>query len=336
MRVVVRLGVAWFATICGVVVAFLLLLGMPAEAEKCSPSGPAVRVDVKTLPQGSVAGYSGVQLENAALIMNAAQALGLDRKAQTIGVMTAMGESSLKVLGHGDQAGPDSRGLFQQRAEGWGSLSDRMDPTISATNFFKALMRVENWHELEPTEAAHQTQNNADPNHYAPRWQPAVSVVEALAGVSVIRSDPGARNPSCGAAAPAPAGGGGWIRPSSGPLTSPFGMRWGREHKGVDLGAPCSAPILAASSGVVSTAGPVAGYGNLITIDHGSGVVTAYAHMENTGVLVHAGQQVSAGAEIGKVGSAGHSTGCHLHFEVRVNGEPVDPAPFMAEREVTV
>lgn len=75
--------------------------------------------------------------------MNAAAALGLDARAQAVGVMTAMGESSLLVLEYGDVAGPDSRGLFQQRANGaWGSYADRMDPTISATNLFRALLRV--------------------------------------------------------------------------------------------------------------------------------------------------------------------------------------------------
>lgn len=145
----------------------------------------AAVVDPSSVPQGPVAGYGHEQLVNAAHIMAAGAELGLSLRDQQIGVMTAMGESSLKVLDYGDSAGPDSRGLFQQRANGaWGSLSDRMDPFISATNFFNALMRVPGREDLEPTIVAHQTQRNADPYHYERYWQPAVEVVAALAGTT--------------------------------------------------------------------------------------------------------------------------------------------------------
>ena len=81
---------------------------------------------------------------------------------------TAIGESTLRVLDHGDQAGPDSRGLFQQRDNGaWGTYEDRMDPYRSATNFLKALKKIENRDSLSITEAAHRVQGNANPNHYA-------------------------------------------------------------------------------------------------------------------------------------------------------------------------
>ena len=142
-----------------------------------------VRIDPAGVPAGPVAGYRGEQLANAAAIVNAGEALGLDTCAQTIGVMTAMGESSLRVLDRGDAVGPDSRGLFQQRANGaWGSYADRMDPTTSAVNFFRALQEVPDWHALPPTLAAHRTQRNADPQHYARYWDAAVEVVTALAG----------------------------------------------------------------------------------------------------------------------------------------------------------
>src|SRR3712207_5748235 len=96
-----------------------------------------------TTSSAPVAGYSGVQLDNARAILGAGHELGLSLRDQTIGVMTAMGESSLRVLDHGDKAGPDSRGLFQQRDNGaWGTLAQRMDPGASATSFFTALQRV--------------------------------------------------------------------------------------------------------------------------------------------------------------------------------------------------
>lgn len=146
----------------------------------------ASQVNTGNLPAGPIAGYSGTQLVNAAAIMNAAASLGLSVQAQRIGVAVAMGESSLTVLDRGDAAGPDSRGLFQQRANGaWGSLADRMDPTISATNFFKALQKVSGWEGMTLTEAAHAVQGNADPNHYAKFEKPANEVVSALSGLDL-------------------------------------------------------------------------------------------------------------------------------------------------------
>ena len=126
-----------------------------------------------------VAGYSGDQLTNAVDIMNAATAAGLDTHAQTLGVMTAMGESSLLNLDHGDVAGPDSRGLFQQRAS-WGTLADRMNPSTAAGLFFQRLQGVPEWQTLTPTAAASRVQINADPNHYTPYFAPATAVVTAL------------------------------------------------------------------------------------------------------------------------------------------------------------
>jgi hypothetical protein len=129
----------------------------------------------------SVAGYRGDQLANAAAIVDAGRAMGLSERDVTIGVMTAMGESGLKVIDHGDAAGPDSRGLFQQRDNGaWGTYAERMDPTASATSFFKALAGIEARDAMTPTAVAHAVQRNADPNHYAKYWAPAVEVVKTL------------------------------------------------------------------------------------------------------------------------------------------------------------
>jgi murein DD-endopeptidase MepM/ murein hydrolase activator NlpD len=124
----------------------------------------------------------------------------------------------------------------------------------------------------------------------------------------------------------APAAGGlSW--PVSGPVTSPFGMRWGRLHTGIDIGAPTGTPIHAAASGRVIIAGWVSGYGNLTVLDHGGGLATAYAHQ--SGFAVGAGAEVARGDVIGYVGCTGHCFGPHLHFEVRVNGTPVDPLGYL-------
>jgi len=188
------------------VLCLLVFVGIVAEEEAnaCTPLGgstilQAVSIDPAEVPKGPIAGYGHGQLVNAAHIMKAAGDLGLSRRDQQIGVMTAMGESGLQVLDHGDQVGPDSRGLFQQRANGaWGSLADRMDPHISATNFFKALAAITDRDTLEPTIVANRVQGNADPYHYRAYWAPAVQVVDALAGITSSTVVPAAATSTTG------------------------------------------------------------------------------------------------------------------------------------------
>ncbi len=117
-------------------------------------------------------------------------------------------------------------------------------------------------------------------------------------------------------------------------VTSPFGYRpdpfLGRPalHPGVDLVQAYGAEIHATGAGKVIHAGPMGGYGNMVEIDHGDGVATRYGHMSQ--VLVEEGQEIKPGALIGKIGSTGRSTGPHLHYEVRIDGEAVDPSRFLA------
>jgi murein DD-endopeptidase MepM/ murein hydrolase activator NlpD len=119
----------------------------------------------------------------------------------------------------------------------------------------------------------------------------------------------------------------GLIWPVNGPVTSPFGYRWGRLHAGIDIGVGYGTPIHAAASGTVVLAGWTGGYGNYTCIDHGGGLATCYAHQSS--YAVSAGAHVSQGQVIGYVGSTGHSFGAHLHFEVRINGTPVDPLGYL-------
>jgi murein DD-endopeptidase MepM/ murein hydrolase activator NlpD len=119
----------------------------------------------------------------------------------------------------------------------------------------------------------------------------------------------------------------GFIWPVSGPVTSPFGWRWGRMHEGIDIAVPYGTPVHAAAAGQVIYAGWMGGYGNLVVIDHGGGMATAYGH--NTSIVVGVGSSVSQGQVVAYSGSTGHSTGPHVHFEVRVNGTPVDPMGYL-------
>ncbi len=119
----------------------------------------------------------------------------------------------------------------------------------------------------------------------------------------------------------------GFIWPVNGPVVSPYGMRWGRLHAGIDIAASSGTPIHAAASGRVVYAGWMGGYGYLVAIDHGRGLATAYAHQSS--VAAGVGQTVSQGQVIGYVGCTGHCFGPHLHFEVRINGSPVDPMGYL-------
>jgi len=118
-----------------------------------------------------------------------------------------------------------------------------------------------------------------------------------------------------------------FINPAAGSLSSTFGARWGRLHSGLDIAAPYGTAISASDSGTISFAGSASGYGLLIKIDHGNGIETRYGHCSK--LLVRAGDKVLQGDTIGLVGSTGRSTGNHCHFEIRINGNAVDPAPYV-------
>jgi murein DD-endopeptidase MepM/ murein hydrolase activator NlpD len=128
-------------------------------------------------------------------------------------------------------------------------------------------------------------------------------------------------------AGPIRQGSGGYIWPVNGPVVSPFGMRWGRLHAGVDIAVPAGTAIRAAASGTVAIAGWMGGYGQYTCVQHGGGIATCYAHQSSIGVSV--GQKVHQGQVIGAAGCTGHCFGDHLHFEVRVNGTPVDPMGYL-------
>lgn len=145
------------------------------------------------------------------------------------------------------------------------------------------------------------------------------------------------------AAAPAaPSGGGyigyqGWAVPVQGWISDGFGTRSSpcpgctSYHEGADLATSCHTPIHAAHGGTVEYAGWYGGYGNFVLINNGGGIETAYGHIWTGQTYVVSGQRVVAGETIARVGSTGHSTGCHLHFEVRRNGYPINPITFMRQ-----
>lgn len=168
--------------------------------------------------------------------------------------------------------------------------------------------------------------------------QEAASEAEALSRVSsqLAAQIQSSQQPVRSASSPAPSSAAavstvpsssGLIWPVSGPVTSGFGWRWGRMHEGIDIGAGAGTSVRAAASGIVIYAAWMGGYGNLVIVDHGGGLATAYAHL--SGYAASSGSHVGQGQTVGYVGCTGHCFGPHLHFEVRVNGSAVDPLGYL-------
>ncbi len=164
----------------------LLILGLvTARGEEYCVEQP------QEFPALGVHGWRGEQLENAAIIVRTADGMDLERDAQVLGVMAAMGESSLRNIDFGDWetsgvTNPDgsrttSIGLFQQQ-EWWGTVEERMDPATAAARFFARLRTIPGWQDLPPSHAIHRVQINSDSEHYAPFQDDAIAVVEALSG----------------------------------------------------------------------------------------------------------------------------------------------------------
>ncbi|MHA7306591.1 M23 family metallopeptidase [Arthrobacter sp. TMN-49] len=334
------------------VMAFVLLLG-GSSAASGTCDVPGVSVDGSKLPE-SVGAFKGEQLKNAALIMDAAKKLGLPLAGQIIGVQAAIGESSLKVVDYGDGAGPDSRGLFQQRDNGaWGSYSDRMNPTISATNFFKAMQKIDGWESLEPTIAIHRTQGNQDPNHYTKFRAQAVEIVQALSGAKV---EGGVCTPPGGSVVGDLTGK--WVNPLPGSeISSPYGPRGAVGsiggvladfHYGIDFSTPGSAGTVYAVTDmkivVASDVDGGTGAGTHVKAQTLDGKLTiAMYHMQTGSLRVKVGDTVAAGSPIGIEGATGNVTGRHLHLEFFTGRFPdpwvptnptTDPLPILKSKGV--
>ncbi|ABM10455.1 MULTISPECIES: M23 family metallopeptidase [Paenarthrobacter] len=342
------------AFLAGFLVVILDGGNSPAQAAESCVAPAGVSEDGSAQAEG-VPGFDDEQLKNAAAIMRAAKSLGLPVSAQLLGVQAAIGESTLRALDHGDGAGPDSRGLFQQRDNGaWGSYSDRMDPTISATNFFKALQRVEGWETLEPSRAINRVQRNADPNHYTQFRTQAAGLVRALGGEKAVGVDPSGTCPAAGNTVVGDLEGN-WVHPLPGStLTSGYGPRptpagtinLGNFHYGVDLSTPGTPGTIVAVTDmkIVKTRETDGAYGTGLTGQTTDGKLTiAMFHMEAGSVRVKEGDTVAAGTPLGTEGATGNVTGRHLHMEFFA-GTPsnptasvnptVDPTPILKEKGI--
>lgn len=184
---IIAVGAISLGIIVAVVIVFEIVL-----PRQITPSGPdsvplqpacpmaaSIVVDGFSVPAGPVAGYCQPQLAIAADIIAAGISSNAPLAAEEIAVMTAIGESSLRNVNYGDNAGPDSRGIFQQRTN-WGSLANRMNPYLAARAFYGRLLELPGWQSMTPTQAAHIVQGNADADYYTQFYSRAVVLVDEL------------------------------------------------------------------------------------------------------------------------------------------------------------
>lgn len=363
MRVPVRLlrrarsrRVLLLAAVAGVILCWcsgLFVVAVIGAVGDSAAQDPALIACQGALGRGDPAAIESLdqeQLDNGTLIVEVGVGMEIVPRAWVIAVATAMQESGLRNLDHGDR---DSLGLFQQRPSmGWGSPEQIMDPEYATTKFYERLLQVPGWEQLPLTEAAQAVQRSAYPDAYAKHEPLAVAVVNLVAGgaAGAAAFDGDLRCAGVGEITAA-----GWTRPAPGPVWSGFRTASRPDHYGIDIGAPRRSEIRAAADGVVTLVAcnatrdgapyscdvdgspSVAGCGWYVNIRHGS-VVTRYCH-QLTRPSVSVGEQVAAGQVIGLVGSSGRSSGPHLHFEVELhpaggNRVQTDPIAFLAARGI--
>jgi murein DD-endopeptidase MepM/ murein hydrolase activator NlpD len=269
---------------------------------------------------------SSEQRRNAAVIISVGRSLGASGRDILIAIMAALQESGLRNLNYGDR---DSIGMFQQR-NAWGTRGARLNPVMSARMFFlggaagqRGLLDFSGRHRWSLTQAAQRVQVSAYPNAYAKHEGTARSLL-GMRGVSIRGGGGG--------------GGGGFMRPVSGGgrITNPFGKPNARYisgyHTGVDFPGRVGTPVMASGNGTVIRVASGGKYGNRVEISHAGKLYTLYAHLQRSTVRV--GQQVKAGQLIGYIGTTGHSSGPHLHFEFRQGANryrnTVDPMRFLS------
>lgn len=281
---------------------------------------------------GPVAGLDAAQAANGRVVAATATARG-GNQAALIALMTAMDESSLLVKGNpndpatmgfpsqGVSTDLTSAGLFAQQTW-WGTAAQRMDPVASTNLFLDRLLSLSGWSTMLPWVAAQavQASGTASGANYLAQLPIAQSILTVITGTPAAMSCGGSGAGVLGMP----------VTPGT-PVTQEFHPRGGPlpYHPGIDFGVPCGSPIYAALAGTISQEQTVAqsgGYGNRIVVDHGSvrGVAlsTTYNHLTS---FVAGPGPVTAGELIGISGTTGNSTGCHLHFEVRINADPINP-----------
>lgn len=292
------------------------------------------------------------QVGYVATLTSVASEMEVPLRGMTIALMTALRESTLQNLANvnvpeslelphdGVGADHDSVGIVQQRGN-WGSVSDRLTIEYAWRAFFggpegpnggtpAGLLDIPGWEQMGLGEAAQAVQVSAYPDGFTGWEETATSILRTLtAGCSHLGAGYGDVSAD------------GWTRPTEGSIGSGYGPRGTicangmcspGTHNGVDIVNGYGTPIVAAAAGTVTMSGYAYMGGNQIIINHGGGIQTLYAHMQQ--LVAQVGQTVQPGEVIGYMGATGLATGSHLHYTVYVDGSTVDPVPFMAARGV--
>jgi len=330
-------GIIAIVLVACIGVPMLLISAVLGGSGGCTPTYP------NASGQPGIGRWDREQVSIAATIVHVGLAKGVPRWGWVVALATAMQESGLRNLPHlGNNNDHDSIGVFQQRpSQGWGTPQQLADPAYQAGKFYDKLLTIPGWQQMPLTEAAQAVQVSAYGSEYAKWTGDAVQLADALASGNANASPEAGGY--CGATGP-------WTQPVLAPVVSAFRTRERPGHDGVDLGAPRGTPIRAASAGTVAIVRcnvipeshgcdqdghpeNVKGCGWYVDLEHAGGIVTRYCHML-THPYVAVGDKVVAGQVLGLVGSSGHSSGPHLHYEVHVNGghdesSAIDPEPFM-------
>jgi murein DD-endopeptidase MepM/ murein hydrolase activator NlpD len=309
-------------------------IGAHTGASDSAAEEPATSACVLATSTVTATDLDDEQVSNARTIIAIGKSLGVPARGWVIAIATALQESGLRNLDYGDR---DSLGLMQQRPSmGWGTAAQVQDPAYAARAFFggptsptsnPGLLSVPGWQQMSLWQAAQTVQRSAFPTAYADHEPLATEIVHRLTGTTA----------GC-----APLAIGPWRPPvpSGYVLTSSFGWRTSPTrggadfHTGQDFARPEGSPVTAVSNGVVVYTGWSGGYGSLIRVRHANGVESWYAHLST--IDVNVGDDVRAGDQLGAVGSTGNSTGPHLHLEIRVDDQPVDPMPWLARKGVNL
>jgi murein DD-endopeptidase MepM/ murein hydrolase activator NlpD len=300
----------------------------------------------------SVKDLSEAQTRNAAIIIKVGADMKVPPRGWVIAIGTALQESRLINLPHlGSQNDHDSVGLFQQRpSQGWGTPQQLRNPEYASRRFYGKLVNIRGWQRMALTVAAQRVQRSAFPDAYAKHERLATDVVNTLADGAARSVGDGVKH-RC--TLPGEISASGWTAPVLAPIVSGFRTSSRPGHDGVDLGAKRGTEIWAAAAGIVTHiecdtdprppyscnrdgSPSTPGCGWYLEITHANNVITRYCHMLRRPFVRH-GQTVAAGDVVGVVGTSGHSSGPHLHFEVhrygdRSSGGAVDPADFMKDQ----
>lgn len=323
--------------------------------------GGLTQVSASTNDVDPAAGLSPQQTRNAAVIVSVGKQLGVGQRGIVVALATASQESGFRNYandGLGGDLAPEQRGvgrsmelpheavgtdhgsigIYQQQWPWWGSMSELMDPALSARKFYEKLRTVPGWQSMPVTRAAQAVQRSAYPDAYADDESLAVRLLEQLAGTTVDAEQVAGESTDCtltdvvDGAVTTPVANAGADRRNFGST----GGRWARGHTGTDFSLPCGTPVRAATSGrvVIETDQGWAGRW-LVKVSTGEKALTTwYAHMQR--ITVQDGDVVRAGQQIGDVGTLGNSTGCHLHFEVHPRGgsiyeDATDPSEWLQQ-----